>query len=66
VVSLKQQATQASRLTWQEAWNNALNLHNLFVRNLRTPTDWTRDVSAELRLAPGARFADVLRFWWRA
>lgn len=65
VVSLKQQAIDAAYLRWKDAWNNALNLHNLFVRNLRTPTDWTRDISAELRLAPGARFADVLPFWSR-
>ena len=63
VVSLKQQAIDAGYLAWKEAWTTALNLHELFVRNLRTPADWTRDISAEFGLAKGARFTDVLQFW---
>jgi hypothetical protein len=63
VVSLKQQAIDAGYLAWKEAWTTALNLHELFVRNLRTPADWTHDIGAEFGLAPGARFTDVLQFW---
>jgi hypothetical protein len=63
VVSLKQQAIEAGEKFWKEAWTTALNLHELFVRNLRTPADWTHDIAAEFGLAPGARFTDVLQFW---
>jgi hypothetical protein len=63
VVSLKQQAIDAAYIAWKEAWTTALNLHELFVRNLRTPADWTRDIAAEFGLAAGARFTDVLQFW---
>jgi hypothetical protein len=63
VVSLKQQAIDAGYLAWKEAWTTALNLHELFVRNLRTPADWTYDIATEFGLAPGARFTDVLQFW---
>ena len=63
VVSLKQQAIEAGEKFWKEAWTTALNLHELFVRNLRTPADWTHDIAGEFGLAPGARFTDVLQFW---
>ncbi len=63
VVSLKQQAIEAGEKFWKEAWTTALNLHNLFVRNFRTPADWTHDIAGEFGLAPGARFTDVLQFW---
>jgi hypothetical protein len=63
VVSPKQQAIDAASKAWQEAWGTALVLHELFVRILRTPLDWKRDISAEFGLAAGARFIDVLPFW---
>ena len=63
VVSLKQQAIEAGEKFWKEAWTTALNLHDLFVRNFRTPADWTHDIAGEFGLAPGARFTDVLQFW---
>ena len=63
VVSLKQQAIEAGYEAWKEAWTTALNLHNLFVRNFRTPADWTLDMHAEFGLPAAARFVDVLPFW---
>ena len=63
VVSLKQQAIEAAYLAWKEAWTTALNLHLLFVRNYRTPADWTRNIQAEFGLPAAARFTDVLPFW---
>jgi hypothetical protein len=63
VVSLKQQAIEAGEKFWKEAWTTALNLHELFVRNLRTPADWTHDIKAEFGLPGAARFTDVLQFW---
>jgi hypothetical protein len=63
VVSVKQQAIEAAYLAWKEAWTTALNLHMLFVRNLRTPADWVHDIHAEFGLPAAARFADVLPFW---
>jgi hypothetical protein len=63
VVSLKQQAIEAGEKFWKEAWTTALNLHELFVRNFRTPADWTHDIAAEFGLPAAARFTDVLTFW---
>ena len=63
VVSLKQQAIAAAYLAWKEAWTTALVLHELFVRNFRTPADWTRDIKVEFGLLGPARFTDVLPFW---
>jgi hypothetical protein len=63
VVSLKQQAIEAGEKFWKEAWTTALNLHELFVRNFRTPADWTKDIHAEFGLPAAARFTDVLQFW---
>ena len=43
--------------------DNGARPAQLFVRNFRTPADWTRDIKVEFGLLGPARFTDVLPFW---
>lgn len=61
----REEAIRGASETYRAAWAVGLNLHKLFRRVFRAPTEWgTLDLSTEFSGAPaGAHFADTLPFW---
>ena len=61
----REQAVRAASETFRFAWTVGLNLHKLFLRVFRTPSEWsTLDLSTAFSGAPaGAHWADTLPFW---
>jgi hypothetical protein len=60
----REEAIRAASEMYRQAWTIGLNLHVLFVRVLRTPTDWdTADLGTEFGVAAGLHFSDALPFW---
>jgi hypothetical protein len=61
----REQAIRAASETFRKAWTVGLNLHKLFVRVFKAPTEWnTLDLATQFGGAPGgAHFADALPFW---
>ena len=61
----KQQAMRDTSEAWRGAWTAGLNLHTLWVRIFRHPTDWTTvDVgTAYSGAAAGEHFSTTMPFW---
>lgn len=61
----KQQAMRDTSEAWRGAWAAGLNLHTLWVRIFRHPTDWnTVDVGAHYSgAAAGEHFSTTMPFW---
>jgi len=61
----QEQAVRATSETFRSAWAVGLNLHKLFVRVFKAPTEWnTLDLATQFGGAPaGGHFADALPFW---
>ncbi len=61
----REQAIRGASEKFRAAWAAGLNLHSLFVRVFRTPSEWnTLDLSTQFSgTAPGAHFAGALPFW---
>jgi hypothetical protein len=61
----RQQAVHDASEMFRQAWTMALNLHKLYVRLVRKPTDWdTVDIATEFGV-PGSplHFSDCVPFW---
>lgn len=65
VLTAREQAIRDASETYRAAWTVGLNLHTIFVRLFRRPSEWnTLDLSTAFSGAPaGAHFADTLPFW---
>lgn len=61
----KEEAIRQASEMYRQAWTIGLNLHNLFVRVYRTPTEWsTLDLATAFGgVAGGVHWADTLPFW---
>lgn len=64
-LTTRQRAVRGASEAFRLAWTAGLNLHTLFVRLFRTPTEWnTLDLSTAFSgAAAGAHFSDTLPFW---
>ncbi len=60
----RQSAMREASETYRRAWTTALNLHTLFVRVYKRPTEWgTLDLHSEFGVSTGTHFSDSFPFW---
>jgi hypothetical protein len=58
-----QTAMREASETYRTAWTAGLNLHTLFVRELKNPAEWNTFDLAHFGVAAGTHFSDSLPYW---
>ncbi|HXQ70220.1 MAG TPA: DUF4157 domain-containing protein [Pyrinomonadaceae bacterium] len=60
----REQAIRGASETYRAAWTVGLNLHKLYLRVFRAPTEWnTLDLGTAFGTTAGSHFEDALPFW---